>query len=354
MLQPSGGEKSGLEPLGYFAASLDAHATFVGLIVAAARVNAVSRTPNWYIDYVQAPSPLLDKNTLERLERLAIRWEHSFNGLLGGQNVSRYPGVGHEFLDHRNFQQGDDFRAVNWRAYLRLERIFLKMFRTEPRTPVRLFLDTSESMACGASGNGPGESKFEFACRLAAALCYVGLVRLETIQVQPFASVLGENYRAEGGRHMYARASGFIENLSSGGRSDFTKCVRQFLTGSPAPGMVVLLSDFLDESGCETALSHLGDYGNELLLIQVAGPEDRAPSWRGELELVDAESGELKRINVDSETAEQYTAAYDEFRGKLEFVARRSQGRYVHLTTDVEMAETLYGALIGSGAVSLQ
>ena len=303
---------------------------------------------------MQAPSPLLEKNTLERLERLAIRWDHSFNGLLGGQNVSRYPGVGHEFLDHRHFQQGDDYRAVNWRAYLRLERIFLKMFRTEPRTPVRLFLDTSESMACGASDDGPGESKFEFACRLAAALCYVGLVRLETIQIQPFAAILGEKYRAEGGRHRFARVSGFIERLSSGGRSDFMKCVRQFLTESPAPGMLVLLSDFLDDSGCETALSHLADYGNELLLIQIAGPEDRAPSWRGELELVDAESGELKRINVDSETAEQCAAAYDEFRERLEYVALRSQGRYVHLTTDVEVADTLYGAMIGSGSVSLQ
>ena len=303
---------------------------------------------------MQAPSPLLEKSTLERLERLAIRWDHSFNGLLGGQNVSRYPGVGHEFLDHRHFQQGDDYRAVNWRAYLRLERIFLKMFRTEPRTPVRLFLDTSESMACGASDDGPGESKFAFACRLAAALCYVGLVRLETIQIQPFGSVLGEKYRAEGGRHRFARVSGFIENLSSGGRSDFMKCVRQFLTESPAPGMVVLLSDFLDDSGCETALSHLADYGNELLLIQIAGPEDRAPSWRGELELVDAESGELKRINVNAETAEQCAAAYDEFRERLEYVALRSQGRYVHLTTDVEVADTLYGAMIGSGSVSLQ
>ena len=303
---------------------------------------------------MQAPSPLLEKSTLERLERLAIRWEHSFNGLLGGQNVSRYPGVGHEFLDHRHFQQGDDFRAVNWRAYLRLERLFLKMFRTEPRTPVRLFLDTSESMACGASDEGPGESKFEFACRLAAALCYIGLVRLETIQIQPFASILGESYRAGGGRHRFARASGFIQSLSTGGRSDFMKCVRQFLTESPAPGMVILLSDFLDESGCETALSHLADYGNELLLIQIAGPEDRTPSWRGELELVDAESGELKRINVDSETAEQYTAAYDEFRERLGYVAFRSQGRYVHLTTDVEMEDTLYGPLIGSGSVSLQ
>ena len=132
------------------------------------------------------------------------------------------------------------------------------------------------------------------------------------------------------------------------------KCAGQFLTESPTPGMVILLSDFLDESGCETALSHLADYGNELPLIQIAGPEDRTPSWRGELELVDAESGELQRINVDSETAEQYTAAYDEFREKLRYVALRSQGRYVHLTTDVEMEDTLYGALIGSGAVSLQ
>lgn len=303
---------------------------------------------------MQAPSPLLEKSTLERLERLAIRWEHSFNGLLGGQNVSRYPGVGHEFLDHRHFQQGDDFRAVNWRAYLRLEQIFLKMFRTEPRTPVRLFLDTSESMACGASDEGPGESKFEFACRLAAALCYVGLVRLETMQIQPFASILGEDYRAEGGRHRFARASRFIQSLSTGGRSDFMKCTRQFLTESPTPGMVILLSDFLDESGCETALSHLADYGNELLLIQIAGPEDRTPSWRGELELVDAESGEIKRINVDSETAEQYTAAYDEFRERLGHAALRGKGRYVHLTTDVEMEDTLYGALIGSGSVSLQ
>ena len=147
---------------------------------------------------MQAPSPLLEKSTLERLERLAIRWEHSFNGLLGGQNVSRYPGVGHEFLDHRHFQQGDDYRAVNWRAYLRLEQIFLKMFRTEPRTPVRLFLDTSESMACGASEEGPGESKFEFACRLAAALCYVGLVRLETMRIQPFASILGRGLSGRG------------------------------------------------------------------------------------------------------------------------------------------------------------
>src|SRR5215467_2940699 len=71
--------------------------------------------------------PLIDRNLLEKLERLTVRWQKSFPGLVGGHNLSRYPGPGIEFLDHRHFHHGDDLRAVNWRAYLRLEKLFLKM-----------------------------------------------------------------------------------------------------------------------------------------------------------------------------------------------------------------------------------
>src|ERR1035437_1351659 len=85
-----------------------------------------------------ASAPLLDREFLEKLERLTIHWQRSFAGLVGGHNRSRFPGSGQEFLDHRNFHHGDDLRAVNWRAYMRLEKLFLKMFQVEPRVPVRL------------------------------------------------------------------------------------------------------------------------------------------------------------------------------------------------------------------------
>ena len=61
------------------------------------------------------------------------------------------PGPGQEFLDHRHFHHGDDFRAVNWRAFLRFEKLLLKMFQVEPRIPVRILLDTSASMGTGDS-----------------------------------------------------------------------------------------------------------------------------------------------------------------------------------------------------------
>src|SRR5205085_6843763 len=126
-----------------------------------------------------ANAPLLDREFLEKLERLTIHWQKSFAGLVGGHNKSRFPGAGQEFLDHRNFHHGDDLRAVNWRAYLRLEKLFLKMFQVEPHVPVRMLLDVSASMAAGSA---PGVlTKFEYGRKLAAALVYVGLVRLDSI-----------------------------------------------------------------------------------------------------------------------------------------------------------------------------
>src|SRR5258708_24849795 len=146
-----------------------------------------------------ASTPLLDREFLEKLERLTIHWQKSFAGLVGGHNRSRFPGSGQEFLDHRNFHQGDDLRAVNWRAYLRLEKLFLKMFQVEPRVPVRLLLDTSASMLAH------GGMKFDYARKLAGALSFVGPVRLDTIEIQGFGHRFSHPVISAPGRPRVAR-----------------------------------------------------------------------------------------------------------------------------------------------------
>ncbi len=308
--------------------------------------------PLCYIGGVRAPQPLLNQEILERLERLTLRWQKSFHGLLGGQITSRYAGVGHEFHDHRRFHYGDDLRAANWRIYLRLERVFLKMFLTEPRTPIRLFLDTSESMACGAEESVPENSKFAYACRLAAALCYVGLVRLETIVIQPFAARLGTCFRADGGRHRFARAAAFMGDLSTAGSSDFRVTVRGFLSQNPSPGFAIFLSDFLDEPDGVEALRHMSDQNHEVALVQLAGPHDRTPPWRGPIELIDAESGTASPMHLSAEDIERHAAAYDTFCSAVEYIAKRNRGSYVHLNTDTVLEEALFGPLVAAGVAS--
>jgi len=304
---------------------------------------------------MRLPDPLLDRRTLEKLERLALRWQRSFTGLFGGHNPSRSPGPGLEFLDHRHFHHGDDVRSVNWLAYMRLERLFLKMFQLEPRVPVRIFIDTSESMACGAEGGQGGEPKFVYACRLAAMLCYVGLVRLDTIVLQPFGARLAESYRAQGGRHRFAPAMRFLMGLETGGRSDFATVTREFLSANPAGGLAVILSDFLDGGeGVERPLVHMADFGHEMLLVHLAGLDDRTPPWRGEVELVDAETGEVRRLEMDRKAAATHERAHDQFCDDLEHVAIRNRGRYVPLSTDLPVEDAIFGSLVSPSGVGLR
>jgi uncharacterized protein (DUF58 family) len=285
-------------------------------------------------------APLLDRAFLEKLERLALHWQKSFPGLVGGHNPSRLAGPGQEFLDHRNFHHGDDLRAVNWRAYLRLDKLFLKMFQVEPRVPIRLLIDVSASMTAY------GGEKFDYARRLAASLAYVGLVRHDSIEIHGFASRLAQRMHSTGGRHRFPAVMDGIAGLQAGGSTDYLAMVREFIDVYSQRGLVMVISDFLDDNGCQRALQYLADFGHELMLLQVWNEEDRTPPWSGELELRDAETGAALRLDFDGEARRRYTEAFDEYSAAIENVALRSGGRYVGFSTSQTLESVLFGDLV--------
>jgi uncharacterized protein (DUF58 family) len=287
--------------------------------------------------------PLVDRHLLEKLERLTLHWQKSFAGLVGGHNMSRFAGPGQEFLDHRSFHQGDDLRAVNWRAYMRFEKLFLKMFQIEPRVPVRMLLDVSASMTAGAAKDEP--TKFDYARRLAAALVYIGLVRLDSIVIQPFSAKLLDPLLASGGRHRFQPAENYLRTLKAGGRTDYFEATRMYLTSYPQRGLTVIISDFLDDADCFHPLQYMADFGHELLLIHVWGSEDRIPSEDGELMLVDAESGAEVRMAVDDAARDAYTTAFDNHAAELRKLALRNGGRYAGLPASMSIEEALFGPL---------
>ena len=292
-----------------------------------------------------ATEPIIDKSFLEKLERLTIHWRKSFPGLVGGHNRSRFPGPGQEFLDHRHFHHGDDLRAVNWLAYLRLEKLFLKMFQVEPRVPVRLLIDISQSMATG------GVAKFDYARRLAAALCYIGLVRLDTITVFPFTDRLGDPFLCCGGRHRLAPTVDYLTALTPSGRTSYMQVVRQFVSANSQRGLLIILSDFLDEEDCARPLQFLADYGHELLLIHLWAEEDRTPPWDGDLELIDAETDAKLEIAFGPDARTAYTEAFDDWARSLQEAVVRKGGRYVGLSTSMAIEDAVFGPLARSRGV---
>ncbi len=292
--------------------------------------------------------PLVDRQFLEKLERLTLQWQRSFPGLVGGHNMSHFAGAGQEFLDHRNFHPGDDLRAINWRAYMRFDKVFLKLFQIEPRVPVRLLLDVSGSMLAGAP---PGDlSKFDYGRKLAAALVYVGLVRLDSVLLQPFASQLQDPYSCGGGRHRFQPAERFLRGLRPGGETRLIDLARQFLDRYPQRGLIILISDFLTAGDALKALQYIADYGHELVLIQLWGEDDRYPLIDGDVQFVDAETGQELEVSVDDGAREEYREAFDAHAASLEKLALRNRGRYAGLSTRVPMEELMFGPLTMVGA----
>ncbi len=282
----------------------------------------------------------IERAFLERLERLTIHWQKSFPGVVGGHNASRFSGPGQEFLDHRNFSSGDDLRAVNWRAYMRLEKLFLKLFQIEPRVPIRLFLDASESMSLG--------NKWDYARRVAAAITYVGLVRLDAMQLIPFREELEEGISCGGGRHRFSPVADFLVPLEAKGKTDFSRVVREFLGSNRQRGLVIVISDFLGEEDWLKPLQYLADFGHELTLIQIWDDDERTPNAEGDLEITEVESGKQVKLTFDVRARGQYTAAFDEYCEALRRLALRNQGRYAGLPTSTSVEDAVFGSLVAT------
>jgi uncharacterized protein (DUF58 family) len=193
--------------------------------------------------------------------------------------------------------------------------------------------------------------KFDYARKLAAALCYIGLVRLDSICLQPFTSRLHDAFTASGGRHRFQPAVNYLSALESGGKTNFLAAAREFISEYPQRGLLMVVSDFLDDADCEKPLQYLADFGHELMLVQVWADEDRQPPWEGELELEDAETGEKMELAFDADARARYTAEFDEYSDHLERVALRNSGRYVGLSTSVAVELAVFNSLVTSGVL---
>jgi hypothetical protein len=107
-----------------------------------------------------------------------------------------------------------------------------------------------------------------------------------------------------------------------------------------------VISDFLDDEGCEKALQYLTDFGHELLLVQVWSAEDRMPPWNGELELVDAESGSHVKMQIDDQARDRYTAVFDQYASALQKTALSNNGRYVGVSTTTPLEDVIFGTMV--------
>lgn len=119
------------------------------------------------------PRALLTPDMERRLAGVRFNFTHAMDGRLTGVHRSAQPGVSVEFSDHKEYSPGDDLRRLDWKAYARFDRFYVRQFNKETHANVFLVLDASSSMSFRSGA--AQESKLEHAASLAAALAYLFL-----------------------------------------------------------------------------------------------------------------------------------------------------------------------------------
>ena len=243
--------------------------------------------------------PLLSPELIRALSRLRLDAPVKTAGAHAGENRSQAPGSSVEFHDYREYEPGDDYRHIDWNIYSRLDRLFVKVFTEERNRRLVLLIDHSSSMRVG------DPPKVEYARQVAAALGYVALRRGDHVRQAELSTRLSWRTPWLRGRHRLLPLFHTLARTEARGRTALASALRGLSSKDVHHAVAVLISDLLDPSW-EEALAALSRLRATPVLVHLLAPEDWAPSSRGALELVDAETGDRLAVTLDEAAARAF------------------------------------------------
>ncbi len=271
---------------------------------------------------------LFDPSFARELEALRRRLSIRARSGSGGDHLARRRGGAAEFMEHRPYAPGDDLRRLDWLAFARTGEPVFKLFRAEEDVIVRLVIDASASLG---SGTPP---KLDTAKRLAAAVGYMALASSERAQVLAAGDGLSRVTEPARGRAALPKLLRDLDAMRAGGRTDLSRAIEQTLARSARPGMLVVVSDFLDDGPIEAAVARAAAAGHDVALVQVLAREEVEPSYDGDFALEDAETGAVVEVTMDDRAIEAYLARLAGLLSGLRNLARRHRASYVRMTSD--------------------
>lgn len=283
---------------------------------------------------------IFDEAFMQQLEQvqmgIALRLHE---GMQGGRRSSA-KGSSLEFSDFREYGPGDDFRRIDWAAYGRLDKLFIKVFMEEKEAVFNLFVDQSKSMAFG------NPTKGKKSLQIVAALSYMVMKHQDRVHIR----LLGDNVSGDEQREITPRAGkqGFHELLSQlqtahfNGKMDIgEQILKEPIRGK---GVSIIVSDFLFPQGLETlekSLAYLSYKKQQVILIQVLCKEEREPEETGDFELIDSETNKTVRVTLNPKLLEAYKERFKAYQVALQKLTQKYGAKYITVSAEESIEQII-------------
>ena len=287
---------------------------------------------------------LLSPLQLQKLDAISLHARRAFTGASKGEKRSTKRGSSVEFADFRAYNAGDDIRRIDWNAYARFDKLYLKMFLEEEDLDLTLLIDASASMQFG------DPPKLRAASQIAGALGYVGLSNFDRVSASYFGETLRTGFPPSRGKAAMGRLFRFLETGEPSGKADFPLVCKRLALQAKRSGIAVVISDFLFQDGYETGLKTLAARGFETTVVQLLSREELEPSLTGDFKLVDVEDGSMREVSVSASLLRAYKKNLDDYTENLRKFCLRYGMNYVLAPGDIP-AEDIVGRMMRASGV---
>lgn len=268
---------------------------------------------------------IIDQHFMELLRTLTLHMNLSLKTGNMGSKRSKAIGSSVEFSDYREYMPGDDFRRIDWNAYARFEKVFIKLFMQEMETLVSVFTDTSASMAL--------MDKRETAVKIAATFGYAALADYDSVTNVLFNDGIKDFQPPMRGTKSFNRIITQLEEASFDGESNLYKTVYDWQP-KLKKGISVIVSDLMYDHELEKVLRLLMYRKQRVVLCHVLAKEELNPELEENAMLIDSETGEKMDIETGISAINLYKKRLRDYCQEIEATCSKYGVHYILVSTD--------------------
>jgi uncharacterized protein (DUF58 family) len=281
---------------------------------------------------------LFEASFVRALEALALSGKRVPSGRSAGQWRSRTSGSSVEFSDYRTYTPGDEFRRIDWNAYARLERLFVRLYRAEEDLTLSVLLDSSASMGWGRP------SKARLAAQLAGALTFIALTSGDRVELATCrGAALDQRLNNLRGHAATWTAWRLLERLECDGATDLNAALTTYARQVRGGGLTVVLTDLFSPSGYQQGIDALLGQRQDVVLVHVLAPDEIQPPGDliGEWRLHDTEPAAPLEATITPGVVRAYKRLLEAYISEAREFCRRRGITFLQVRSDTPVTDVV-------------
>jgi len=291
----------------------------------------------------------LKPDVVAQLANMELRARLVVEGFLTGLHKSPYHGFSVEFTEHRPYMPGDEIKHIDWKAFAKTDRYYIKQFEEETNLKTYLIMDASGSMGFGSGGR---LTKSRYASYVAAALAYLMIQQRDAVGLTIYDEAVRVSLWPRATPSYLRSILAELEGLQTGNKTGTAASLNAVAERIKRRGLVVVISDLFDDPGkVMTALKHFRSRGNEVIVMQVLDPLERSFAFEGEAVFRDMETQE-ELMTQPYHIRRAYQQTMREFLDGYRRECRENNIDHVLLDTATPFDKALFEYLKKRGRVS--